>query len=350
MKLFAEPETRQKTEEDKKPGLVRNEARRRLTNAASEHPVLFERGRGAQAVLGVGAEAVGGARKAHSLGGRLGSLASGGVGAAGTLVAIAHGPLGVAVAAGLIGIAVVTLVMKAKRIAEKGSEAADTLRTAGKVYRANRDEGRAQARKCIDALKTDGFSENEAKEQLLRHFEGWDKKGWINRGERDRLGLIKGATGAALALELFDLMHDKKSIQESGAILNGIKSELRPSGSIANALDATNNSSTAAGNGATPAATRGASTGGNMSRVDATPEAVRAVAAALDRFVEEVDAAKQKLQQASASSADEWRDPKGEAVRGEIEELLSSVRVDEESSRISNEVNTYASKVEDALG
>ena len=84
-----------------------------------------------------------------------------------------------------------------------------------------------------------------------------------------------------------------------------------------------------------------------MSRVNADSSAVRSVADALKKFEESIEEAKNNLRQAVSSARENWEDDKGAAVEGEIEEMLNSVNVSEETERISQEATQLADKLDD---
>ncbi|GGN48903.1 hypothetical protein FHR83_008675 [Actinoplanes campanulatus] len=86
-----------------------------------------------------------------------------------------------------------------------------------------------------------------------------------------------------------------------------------------------------------------------MSQVNASPESMRELSAAVLQFVTSVDEAKQQMQQASSAAADGWDDEVAHAVYGQIDEMLNSINVADTAQDISSKIDGKAAKLEEFL-
>lgn len=83
----------------------------------------------------------------------------------------------------------------------------------------------------------------------------------------------------------------------------------------------------------------------NMINTD--PETMRTVSAALKTFSEDIDAAKQALQQAVSGASDSWGDDVFEHTESTVEEILSKIAPGEDCSELANHIDTKASALEE---
>lgn len=81
--------------------------------------------------------------------------------------------------------------------------------------------------------------------------------------------------------------------------------------------------------------------------IHADAESVRSVASALESFDENLEALKSTLRSAVSNAREGWPDERGQATESSIEEMLNGINVSEETSRIANECNTLADKLDE---
>lgn len=86
---------------------------------------------------------------------------------------------------------------------------------------------------------------------------------------------------------------------------------------------------------------------GSTKMINTDPETMRTVSAALKTFSEDIDSAKQALQQAVSSASDNWEDDVYTHTESTVEEILSKIAPGEDCSELASHIDTKASALEE---
>lgn len=86
-----------------------------------------------------------------------------------------------------------------------------------------------------------------------------------------------------------------------------------------------------------------------MTTVNASPEAMRALAMAVDTFTGSIQTASAQLRQASETANENWMDDVFNNVQGLIEEILTAVEVSEAAGVVTTTIEAKAAQLDEFL-